>query len=118
MTAAAALCSCWAIDLLAGAQVLLEPVGDGDALGEGAGLVGQRLLEGEDFLLPVARGALGLGGEECAFSRASSAASLRTLSASRSACRTMRSASVRACTSAASAVPAAAGDPPGEAARG
>ena len=83
--------------LLAGAQLLLEPLGRGQAIGERAGLVGERLLEGEDFLLADRGPGLRRStASSWARSRASSAASLRRVSASRSACRVTCSASARA----------------------
>ena len=45
------------------AEVLLEPIGGGEPVGERAGLVGERLLEREDLLAPVAQLVLGLGGD-------------------------------------------------------
>ena len=54
--AAAVARFCWsASDALARAQLLLELVGCGQAIGERARLVGEGLLEAGDFLAPVAR---------------------------------------------------------------
>ena len=63
---------------LARAQLLFERVGGGEPVGERAGLVGERLLEARD-LLPARRApaARPRPASSCAFSRASSAASLR-----------------------------------------
>ncbi len=42
-------------DLFTAAKISLHPVGCGQAIGERAGLVGERLLEVDDFLLPGSR---------------------------------------------------------------
>ncbi len=47
--AAAARCSCRGDRLFAGPQLLLEPVGCGEPIGQCAGLVGERLLRGRRF---------------------------------------------------------------------
>ena len=73
--------------LLAAAQILLEAVGRGQAVGERARLVGERCSSAEHLLAPLAQAAARPRRRcACAFSRASSAASLRSVSASRSAC--------------------------------
>ena len=49
--------------LLARAQVLFDAVGGGEPIGERARLVGEPLLEADDFLATLARLLLGFGGE-------------------------------------------------------
>ena len=47
--------------LLAGAQILFDAIGRGQAVGQRARLVGEPLFEADDFLAPLARLLLGFG---------------------------------------------------------